>query len=249
MFYIQHIEKTLSISKALSRFGCRFILPDSLYKKMAEHNNKICHIIGSGWSLNKSIALVNKNDYIIGFNFSAFYSMPFNMYFIEANEDKEINQTIYQLAIDVVCQYTDNVFFKNIWEIPHVLETLVPLYKEKVMFIRDVIIMPQNVQAVPDTVRFMLQKDSLFIKQTCSTVLTCITCAAIAGFKKIVLHGIDFWGPYFFDMENFHNKSTIKLPPTKYTSKRPIKYSQLRQYTDGHGPPQPIPLFQYLTAF
>jgi len=23
MFYIQHIEKTLSISKALSRFGCR----------------------------------------------------------------------------------------------------------------------------------------------------------------------------------------------------------------------------------
>ncbi len=177
-----------------------------------------------------------------------------DFYFVEyaGGENKHsIFQSLvqYQLIKEAVLPKTKNIYFKNIWQQPrNDVYWMSKLYKDHAIFIRDVLITSNSKYDVPVIVEFMLCKDSLYLKQTCSTVLTCISLAAIAGFKKIVLHGIDLYGPHFFEMENFKKVRSTELPKIKKTGC--YKYQDVEELIRPHSTErQAIPLSLYLSSF
>ena len=59
------------------------VLTKSNCKEVINTKKRICHIIGSGDSLNRSKSLIMENDFVLGFNFSALAEIDFDLYMIE----------------------------------------------------------------------------------------------------------------------------------------------------------------------
>ncbi|PKM13116.1 MAG: hypothetical protein CVV13_02490 [Gammaproteobacteria bacterium HGW-Gammaproteobacteria-3] len=70
--------------------------------------------------------------------------------------------------------------------------------------------------------RFFLDKDMTHIKQYASTSLTMIALARNIGFKKIVIHGLDFGGPHFFHADDFDNITNLKPAIYDYQKDLPL---------------------------
>jgi hypothetical protein len=229
MFSVKKSYEVEIISQKMVDKGCQFVYPNNIIENISNQNHKICHIIGSGWSLNDSLKKVEKDSYVMGYNFAAFSDLNFDFYFVEnAGVEPSTNKLRfksiiqYMLVNETIISKTNDIYFKNIWQFPNTVNEMVNLYADKLKFVRDVIIFSNKTNDARYIVAYMLQEDKRYIKQICSTNLTCIALAAMAGFKKIVVHGVDFFGPNFFDMESFVNVRKTELPcksTKKYTYK------------------------------
>jgi hypothetical protein len=250
MINIQHRVKVEEISKILKDKGCNFIEAEMIYQKMSLKKEEICHIIGSGWSLNHSISCIRNNDYVMGFNYAAFADLKFDMYFVElAGKAKKFETLIqFMLLKESILKYiNDNLYFKNIWEDKNDIEMMVKLYKDNAFFVKDIVIDTQKTIYSRKIVDILLKKDVIYLKQTCSTSLTCILSAFFAGFNNIVLHGIDFGGPHFFDIDSFISKRETNFPRRK---KIKIKYHQSDKFKVSHNTMNAaIPHSTYLKIF
>ena len=173
--------------------------------RIKSNNSKIAHIIGSGWSLNKTIGLVDKNDFVIGFNFSPLSKLDFDIYFIEFGGYKcsETSDFHRMLAEKVVIPSGGNVYFKNIWQERNDVQYIKNHIKGKYPLIKDYVVPCISEDKIQQCLEFCLNSDSNFIAQICSTSITSIILAYFFGFRKIVLHGIDFSGGYFFEQKDF----------------------------------------------
>jgi hypothetical protein len=81
--------------------------------------NSTCHIIASGYTARDNLASINKNDYVIGFNFSALIDINFDLYFIECADKQGEVESIYSLQMDVISEAESRIqdlILKNIWE-------------------------------------------------------------------------------------------------------------------------------------
>jgi hypothetical protein len=196
-----------------------------------------CHIIGSGWSLEKSIELAQEeNAYRIGFNFACLSGLKFDTYFVEFGGYLCEDITIRQIkALD---HYLDvkntSIYFKNLHEKRNNIEYANEKYGQRVRFIRDILVPCLDKKYLHDAVNLIFKKDDHYLRQAISTAITCIVYARLLGFKKIVLHGIDFRGKYFFDLPEFSSSHEFR-PPTsnkiaysKHKREKGIHYTNIR---------------------
>jgi len=207
------------------------------YKDLLKHaglvgirKNKfgICHIIGSGSSLNNSKKIIGKNDFVIGNNFAALCELDYDLYFVEfgGRQIHEISKSHIDIVKKKVLNKTSAVYFKNLWEDKNDVEYIAKNWANYVSYIKDYIVPCLSYERLEQVLRFSLNEKNKWLPQYTSTVITAVYVAYNLGYKHIVLHGVDFGGNYFYDADGFEGDSSL-LP-----DKNKLDYNSSKSYRD-----------------
>ena len=213
-------KSTLNIANKISRKDVPICSREDLLSlvrwRADQKNSSVCHIIGSGWSLNDSCQRINKNDFVIGFNFSALLKLQYDLYFVEFGGEKvaDIAERHIALVDQNVLPCTDLIFFKNMWEDKNDPEFILKHWAPRAKLIKDFFSPCLKANLLDQALSLCLEDKSDFLPQYCSTAITSIFVAYFAGFKDIVLHGVDFGGNYFFEEPSFVGDLKY-APPSK----------------------------------
>ncbi|MBN2821345.1 MAG: hypothetical protein JXP36_20405 [Bacteroidales bacterium] len=184
-----------------------------IYSAFKDQTYKTCHIIGGGWSLNKSILSIGKDDFVIGMNYSALADIDFDLYFVEQGLTEEAETKIrVEFLEKVIKKQAKTVFFKNAFG-PKGIKYVLDNYGGKVNFIRSFAIHCSNDQNIIHSAQRFVKSDPVYLKQFRSTVLSSIVLAKNIGFKKIIIHGLDFGGAYFYEDQEPSDKKKKYIPP------------------------------------
>ena len=121
-------------------------------------------------------------------------------------------------AIDYFLRKTNSkLLFKNLWQDKNDINFAVDHYKDRVFFIRDIII-PHYINSskiLDYSLEKLLLHDPYYFRGACSTIINSIVFAKFLGFRKIVLHGVDYYGDYFFDNLKYKTSYPNMVPPFK----------------------------------
>jgi len=213
-----HKKRLKFIEKYASTLGIDFYSPKD-FSAINPDNYNSCHIWGSGSSANltKDIIKNKKDIFNIGFNLSAILDIKFNFYFIEnaQNNNLQLINIQKQLIENILKPSKCVVVMKNIWQEKNDFNLALKTFKDHVSFVRDLTI-PHHGNSdivIDECINKLFEKDDSYFKQSCTTVITAIIFAYNLGFKKIVLHGVDFGGGYFYDdaAENYDKRYIPKM--------------------------------------
>ena len=232
-----HKKRLKFIEKYASKFGINFYSPKDFYT-INPNNYKSCHIWGSGFSANltKEIIKSKKDIFNIGINLSAILDLKFNFYFMENAQNNNLQ------LIDIQKRLIENllrpakciVVMKNIWQEKNDFDLALNTFKDHVSFVRDLTIphFGDTDTVIDECTKKLFEKDDNYFKQSCTSIVTAIIFAYNLGFKKIVLHGVDFGGGYFYDdvAENY-DKDYI---PKKRWSKQSEEYNKKWRNNSSH---------------
>lgn len=202
---INELRRVKAISGELCRGGCVFANYMNMLSKYENNTaEKSCHVIGSGWSVASSFRHIDKDDFVIGINLASYLPLHFNAYFIEnaslpSHPNFAMSQRQFALIQSRVDIPKEALFFKNIWENKNSVEHMIQLYGRRATFVQDVHIPTPSNGNVSMIAERMLSRPRNYLRQYRSSVLTAIAMAYHLGFAKIIVHGVDFGGPYFFD--------------------------------------------------
>ncbi|GGK09151.1 hypothetical protein [Pseudomonas matsuisoli] len=163
----------------------------------------VCHILASGWSLNCTLSSINKDDYVIGFNFSFLAWPNADVHFIENASLKneyflDNTVTIYEFLKRFSVLGKGNLVFKNLSEFKNSVRLVGMLYGRHAKFIRDRHYRVFNGLDLDHVLRDMME-DEFRLPQAYSSVISMVFLARRLGFKTIVVHGLDFSGPHFYE--------------------------------------------------
>ena len=203
--------------KAVSRYNLR---------KRIKTNKKICHIIGSGESLNQTKNIIEKGDFVIGFNFSALSELDFDIYMIEffGSNSKEISNIQFKV-VEKFLKKSTILIFKHLIHKRNSIKYLLKNYKAYNFFVlKDVLLTCSSKLSHQFLCKKLLLKTGTF-NQFSSSVIVALDIANSLNFDKIILHGVDLEGPYFFqdntkfkDYLPFDSFNYEKLKKKKTTS-------------------------------
>lgn len=162
-----------------------------------------CHVLASGWSLNDTYSLIErKNAFILGFNFSFLKCPDPDVHFIEnaslVDERFFINSMQHYAGLERYGVFKSaQVVFKNISEFKNSSKLIGLMYSKRAKYVRDKHFRLFSKGAVRPGLKLMMQEQNS-IPQALSSVISLVFFARIMGFKKIVIHGLDFYGPHFY---------------------------------------------------
>ena len=179
--------------------------------KSIQKRNDVCHIIATGSSALDSCksGVVQPDDYIIGLNFAAFLPYTFDLYFFEEQfgtktvfqreRTKGITELLHKRK-----EYLPNLVFKNAYSVfPDMMNKFIPDIKFSVVLDR--------VYYYP-IVKKLFARPSIIMPQYCTTSITAIMLAYHAGFKNIVVHGLDFTGPHIYHDQDLQQQTGMDAP-------------------------------------
>ena len=187
------------------RYRYTYLHKSSLLKKLIKKkkikDSQVCHIIGSGSSLNSSINKISKKDFVVGCNLAVLTGINFDFYTIEFASNDKITEPKYVTSYLVkrkLLKKNTVVIFKNIKSVKIDRDFLKKTYQKSLNFITDYSWRCFNEKQL----KFYLE-NRIFGKtekfyQYNSTLVLLISIACNLKFKKIVLHGVDFGGKYFY---------------------------------------------------
>ncbi|MDB4654887.1 hypothetical protein OAE53_00800, partial [bacterium] len=203
------LKSSLLFASKVSKLKAKRILTqedlvDTVARAKKGHSD-VCHIIGSGWSLSKSLTKVLPDDYVIGFNYSGLCSLRFNLYIAEFGGFSVSNASFDHLTIAKELSRRDNslIIFKNIWEDKNDIEFLNQYWVDLAWIIRDRLFLLPRLNHLRKVLNLMLNDKSNFFPQCVSSVVFAILLAYKSGFKSVVVHGVDFGGSYFYECDDF----------------------------------------------
>jgi len=153
----------------------------------------------------------------MGFNFAALCGIHFDMYFTEFGDPntQEVAMKQRNLMDDYLLPGCNHIYFKNLNNQKNDLLFANQFYGQRIKFVRDIILPCAFPVGMDGVMEKLLSDEDSFFFQYGSSVLTLVGVARRLGFKEIVIHGVDFGGPYFFDSEAYRGKS--KYRPDKVT--------------------------------
>ena len=201
--------------------------------KSVKKRNDVCHIVASGFSALDAYKhnVVKKNDYIIGFNFSAFLPYNFDLYFCEDNslvikcETAKTDGIKKQALLLNKCKdRISNLVWKNIYS----SENLFYAEQFQQNNIDYSIVMDRQIISENDKiVKQLLAKPGIMMPQWYTTTITATMLAYHAGFKKIIVHGLDFGGSHvYFDKELQKQVGMELLDPYEKAKQQPVYNGQ-----------------------
>ena len=181
-----------------------------------------CHILGSGLTCLSSVADIDsKNEYVMGLSYSnLYYSKPDIIFLEAANERTKINR-IRSRIISKSINHGDDipVIWKNLYMTDTEIskETINKYFKCNNYFLIDYGLIPFNKNNISTynycLKNFINSKYDIGIPQYQNSIVTLIGIASKI-FKRIIIHGCDMGGDWFYDSEKF-------LPP-KYLSEEEL---------------------------
>lgn len=166
----------------------------------------VCHVIGSGWSLNKSLHKISTDDFVIGFNYSGLSDLRFDVYIAEFGGYSVSNASFdhYKIATELLKREKPPlILFKNVWEWKNDINFLNAYWVNVAWFVRDRIYPLPSKKNLFKVLDLMMKDSSIYFPQCVSTVIFSILLAYKAGFSSIVVHGVDFGGRYFYECDGF----------------------------------------------
>ena len=175
-----------------------------------EKRNDVCHVIATGHSALDSYksGVVQPDDYIMGINFAAFLPYTFDFYFFEeifSTSDCYIARTVG--ITELLNKRKDdlpNLVYKNAQRIClKMMRKSIPDIKFSAVFDR---------QFVYPNVKKLFAPPSVIMPQYASSVITAIMLAYHAGFKNIVVHGLDFSGPHIYHDYDLQRHAGVDAP-------------------------------------
>ena len=178
--------------------------------KSIKRSGDVCHVIATGHSAVDSYkaGVVQPGDYIMGFNFAAFLPYTFDFYFFEETfytcdfymaRTKGISELLNKQKDNM-----PNLVYKNAQKVCiSTMTELIPDIKFSAVFDR---------QLVYKNVEKLFSRPSIIMPQYGSSVITAVMLAYHAGFKNIVVHGLDFTGPHIYHDENIQRQTQIDAP-------------------------------------
>lgn len=182
-----------------------------LLKRKKNKLSNICHIIGSGYSVNRSKTKINtKTDFIMGCNLAALIDLKFDFYSIEFSSiDKkyEPKYTVRNIVKHKLQKEGTFTIFKNITS--NKLDfSFLNSYNNMIDFILDYSWRCFNRTQLKYYIQnYLFKKNKKLFYQYNSTLVLLISIAYELNFKKIVIHGLDFGGKYFFSDQNIIHKN------------------------------------------
>lgn len=207
---LQLYRNKLYFERKTSKIKSSEIITQSKILSIVTHekskkDSDVCHIIGSGWSLHESISSISEKDFVVGFNYAGLIGIPFDIYFVEFGGSAVKNISYQHLSIvkDYVLKHTNLIFFKNLWEDKNDMEFVNDHWLSVSTPIKDRIYPVLDEKYLEFVINTMLSEKSDFLPQVISSVVTSIILAYKAGFNKIVIHGVDFGGQYFYEVDGF----------------------------------------------
>ncbi|WP_053155095.1 hypothetical protein [Pseudomonas sp. Pf153] len=202
----------------LKRMGMsEFVIPVNEFD-----SSRVCHILASGWSLNHSFDSIDRaNAFVIGFNFSFLKCKDPDLHFVENASVKNLRFFVntYQMhfALEKFNVFSNSkVVFKNLSELKNSIGLIGMLYSGKALFIKDRHFRIFGSKGVAPVVAQMCA-DSRHLPQAVSSVVGLVILAKTMGFKKIIVHGLDFQGPHFYGAdasEVIFNNAELPQPLT-----------------------------------
>jgi hypothetical protein len=184
-----------------------------LKKKQKIKNSTICHIIGAGNSLNYSKKKISKKDFVLGCNLSALTNINFDFYTVEFASNEKFTEpkflTSYLVKKKLLKKKTI-VIFKNLTSTKIDRNFLTNNYQNYINLITDYSWRCFNNEQLEYYLKNNIFTNSKKFYQYNSTLVLLISIAYQLGFKKIILHGVDFGGRYFYSSKINELRSQIK---------------------------------------
>ena len=180
------------------------VLTKSNCKEVINTKKRICHIIGSGDSLNRSKSLIMENDFVLGFNFSALAEFDFDLYMIEFYGENCKNISDKQLkVIERFLNPSAKIILKHSLHERNDFNYLRKNYRnKKLLILKEVLVKCLSVDSHKYICKKLLLKTGTF-NQFSSSLIVALDIAFKLDFDKIILHGVDLEGPYFFQNNNY----------------------------------------------
>ena len=178
--------------------------------------NEVCHILGSGASLNISKKKIAPTDFVIGINFSGVSLLHSDIYITETCTEKtavqkEKTEILKKCITHSVLPRGGIVLYKNLWSGNLDRGMIASLTYDKKYVLKDIFYSRygKECRSEKDLRKFCneLFRNSLgsdYLYQYGSSPCGALDLAARLGFSKIVLHGQDFGGPHFFSVEDYN---------------------------------------------
>lgn len=188
------------------------------------NKTETCHIICSGASALETIDLINDDQFVITTNFSGMLLEKSNLHFCELallknweigkewinpNVDKvdrfhylERSQILSKIRNNIKC---DLFLWKNIYGGEVSYEAVKTLYKDNGNYLLDYFLPPYYREyKVLNTyfLKLLLDDKGNYLPQFANSVFTYIGLVSKV-FKKIILHGFDMGGKYFYESHKF----------------------------------------------
>jgi hypothetical protein len=175
----------------------------------------VCHVFGSGWSATDGIDRVERGDAVTGMNFSGHLPVTFTVYSVELADSNPSNlhsRAQLELARELWDLDRVPILFKNVWETKNSLKAIADDYAPFATVLPDVAVW-REVAGLTSQVKELLVIDATFAKQLASSVVLHIVAAVHAGNHTVVVHGVDFGGPAFYELKDFKSPRSASLPP------------------------------------
>jgi hypothetical protein len=194
-----------------------------LNNSLKPFSNTTCHIICSGPSLNVSaISLLNdyRPKFTIGFNYACYANLTFDLYFFEFCGFNCLDQTIdLYSAFKGSRHRIKRLIFKNLLMKRNSANLLRRFYGDRIQILMDLNYSITQISNLSPLLESLFVYDHLFLRQYKSTAVSLIVLAYHAGFKSIVLHGLDFGGGYFFNTNSPTDLSGDQNPDISFLEK------------------------------
>lgn len=189
-------------------------------------NSKICHIIGAGSSLNLSINKISRKDFVFGCNLVALTNLNFDFYTIEfASYPKvgEPNLITHYLVKKKLLKKKKIVIFKNLTSKKINRFFFKQKYQNHVNLITDYTWRCFNDKQLKYYLQNKILGDRKKFYQCETSLILLISIAYQLKFKKIVIHGLDLEGKYFYSNKiNFFTKKINYIKELKIHEKNNI---------------------------
>lgn len=218
----------------LGKKGFNIETINQAFSNINPNNFKRCHILGLGWSLNRSKYIIGKEDFVIGMNYGALnIDIKYNIYFLEHGNISELeNIRRNELLEKLILPKAKVVYFKNVHGM-HCIDTIAKYFGKYVTFIRNTVFVCRNIKNLKFWIRRILTIDKIYLRQYKSTIITSIVFARNAGFKEIVIHGLDFGGPYFYADEKHVEPKYLHLIPNRENQNETVKVHETAKTKTG----------------
>jgi len=200
----------INIYRLKRRFPKMKVFTYKALVKTVQKRNDVCHIIATGSSAIDAYkaGVVKPGDYIIGINFAAYLPYTFDFYFFDdqfSMNDVHIAKT--KNISELLNRRKDRIahlVYKNAARVtPDVMFQLIPDLEFSVVF--------DKVFYYPN-VRKLFARPSLIMPQYCSSTIISAMLAYHAGFKTIVMHGLDFTGPHIYHDKDLQEQTGLDAP-------------------------------------
>lgn len=174
--------------------------------------SSVCHVVATGWSLNDSRSLIESEDFVIGFNDACVSGLKFDLYFqeIASWEFEAVSRHAVRQIDEIIIPQGSLVYFKSVWFRVNNVSFMKQVWSNRVTYVSDVDVICLDKKWLRQTIEDLFCDDPIYLRQYSTSTLTSLVLAARAGFKKIVVHGLDFGGPYFFEMPEFSGIDHLK---------------------------------------